>query len=104
MAFRLPAPPRPPGPGPAAGTGPVVVFLPAHDEEATLADVGARAPDNVAGSRVEWPVGGVAARVPDMVAGRRVECLVVDDGSADRTAERATGAGATVLSVPVNRG
>jgi glycosyltransferase involved in cell wall biosynthesis len=84
MAVRLPAPPRLPGPGPAARPGPVVVFLPAHDEEATVA--------------------AVVARVPDMVAGRRVECLVVDDGSADRTAERAAGAGAAVLSVPVNRG
>jgi glycosyltransferase involved in cell wall biosynthesis len=62
----------------------VVVFLPAHDEEATVA--------------------AVVARVPQLVAGRRVECLVVDDGSADRTAAEAAGAGATVLSVPVNRG
>ena len=84
MAVRLPAPPRPPGHGPAAGPGPVVVFLPAHDEEATVA--------------------AVVARVPRLVAGRRVECLVIDDGSADRTAERAAGAGATVLSVAVNRG
>src|SRR5215213_57148 len=72
MAVRLPAPPRPPGSGPTAGPGPVVVFLPAHDEEATVA--------------------AVVARVPDMVAGRRVECLVVDDGSADRTTERGAAA------------
>jgi glycosyltransferase involved in cell wall biosynthesis len=84
MAVRLPAPPRPPGPGPAAGPGPVVLFLPAHDEEATVA--------------------AVVARVPARVAGRRVECLVVDDGSGDRTAERAAAAGATVLSLPANRG
>jgi len=84
MAVRLPAPPRPPGPGPVAGPGPVVVFLPAHDEEATVA--------------------AVVARVPDMVAGRRVECLVVDDGSTDQTAAEAARAGATVLSAPVNRG
>jgi glycosyltransferase involved in cell wall biosynthesis len=62
----------------------VVVFLPAHDEEATVADV--------------------VARVPRLVLGRRVECLVVDDGSGDRTAELAARAGATVLSSPVNRG
>jgi glycosyltransferase involved in cell wall biosynthesis len=62
----------------------VVVFLPAHDEEATVA--------------------AVVARVPRLVAGRRVECLVVDDGSDDRTAERAAGAGATVLSSAINRG
>jgi glycosyltransferase involved in cell wall biosynthesis len=62
----------------------VVVFLPAHDEEATVA--------------------AVVARVPELVAGRRVECLVVDDGSGDRTAELAAGAGATVLPVAGNRG
>jgi glycosyltransferase involved in cell wall biosynthesis len=62
----------------------VVVFLPAHDEEATVA--------------------AVVARVPRLVLGRRVECLVVDDGSGDRTAERAAEAGATVLSAAVNRG
>jgi glycosyltransferase involved in cell wall biosynthesis len=84
MAVRLPAPPRPPGPGPAAGPGPVVLFLPAHDEEATVA--------------------AVVTRVPARVAGRRVECLVVDDGSGDRTAERAAATGATVLSAPANRG
>jgi glycosyltransferase involved in cell wall biosynthesis len=58
----------------------VVVFLPAHDEEATVA--------------------AVVARVPRLVAGRRVECLVVDDGSA----ELAAGAGATVLATGGNRG
>ena len=84
MALRLPAPPRPPGHGPTAGPGPVVVFLPAHDEEATVAEV--------------------VARVPDLVLGRRVECLVVDDGSGDRTAELAAEAGATVLGGAANRG
>jgi len=73
MAVRLPVPP-----------GPVVVFLPAHDEEATVA--------------------AVVATVPALACGRRVECLVVDDGSGDRTAELAAGAGATVLSVATNRG
>jgi hypothetical protein len=114
MALRLPAPPRPPrpsgagdnceqpippsatlplqgtpypGPGsgvPAVGPGPVVLFLPAHDEEATVA--------------------AVVGRVPDRVLGRRVECLVVDDGSGDRTAELAEQAGAAVLGSAVNRG
>ena len=84
MAIRLPAPPPPPGHGPVAGPGPVVVFLPAHDEEATVAEV--------------------VARVPELVLGRRVECLVVDDGSGDRTAELAAAAGATVLSAAANRG
>jgi len=84
MALRLPAPPVPPGLGSAAGPGPVVVFLPAHDEEATVA--------------------AVVARVPALVLGRRVDCLVVDDGSDDRTAELAAAAGATVLSAATNRG
>jgi len=84
MALRLPAPPRPPGDGAPAGPGPVVVFLPAHDEEATVA--------------------AVLARVPELVLGRRVECLVVDDGSGDRTAELAAAAGASVLSLAANRG
>lgn len=84
MALGLPAPPDPPGHGPPAGPGPVVVFLPAHDEEATVA--------------------AVVARVPRFVLGRRVDCLVVDDGSHDRTAELAAAAGATVLSVATNRG
>jgi glycosyltransferase involved in cell wall biosynthesis len=84
MALRLPAPPRPQSHGPQTGPGPVVVFLPAHDEEATVADV--------------------LARVPELVLGRRVECLVVDDGSGDRTAELAAGAGAAVLSGAANRG
>ncbi|HZA84678.1 MAG TPA: glycosyl transferase family 2, partial [Actinomycetes bacterium] len=69
MALRLSAPPRSPGPGPAAGPGPVVLFLPAHDEEATVA--------------------GVVARVPPRVCGRPVQRLAVDDGSTDRTARLA---------------
>jgi glycosyltransferase involved in cell wall biosynthesis len=77
VPFRLPAPPVPPGPGPAAGPGPVVLFLPAHDEQATVA--------------------AVVGRVPEVVLGRRVECLVVDDGSGDRTAALAAAAGAVVL-------
>jgi glycosyltransferase involved in cell wall biosynthesis len=39
VPLRLPAPPAPPAPGPAAGPGPVVLFLPARDEEATVAAV-----------------------------------------------------------------
>ena len=75
--LRLPARPTAPDRGPAAGPGPVVLFLPAHDEEATVA--------------------AVVGRVPDRVGGHPVRCLVVDDGSADRTAELAEGAGAVVL-------
>jgi glycosyltransferase involved in cell wall biosynthesis len=84
VPLRLPAPPDSPTPGPAAGPGPVVLFLPAHDEEATIA--------------------AVVERVPELVLGRRVECLVVDDGSSDRTAELATRAGAAVLGTGANRG
>lgn len=69
--LRLPrrTPPVPPRPLPA---GPVWLLLPAHDEEATVADV--------------------IARVPAQVAGRPVRCAVVDDGSRDGTAEAARGA------------
>jgi glycosyltransferase involved in cell wall biosynthesis len=84
VPLRLPAPPAPPVRGPAAGPGPVVLFLPAHDEEATVA--------------------AVVGRVPARVRGRRVECLVVDDGSSDRTAELAAAAGAEVLGMDANRG
>jgi glycosyltransferase involved in cell wall biosynthesis len=84
VPLRLPAPPATPVPGPAAGPGPVVLFLPAHDEEATVA--------------------AVVGRVPQLVCGRRVECLVVDDGSGDRTGELAAAAGATVLDTGANRG
>jgi glycosyltransferase involved in cell wall biosynthesis len=86
VPFRLPAPPVPPGAGPVAGPGPVVLFLPAHDEAATVA--------------------AVVGRVPALVRGRRVQCLVVDDGSGDRTAELAAGAGAVVVGTgaATNRG
>jgi glycosyltransferase involved in cell wall biosynthesis len=84
VPLRLPAPPARPAPGPAAGPGPVVLFLPAHDEEATVA--------------------AVVARVPERVLGRPVECLVVDDGSGDRTAALAAAAGAVVLGGGANRG
>lgn len=63
---------------------PVILFLPAHDEEAS--------------------VGAVVARAPDHVGGRPVRCLVVDDGSTDGTATRATAAGAAVVSLPAHAG
>lgn len=62
----------------------ISVVLPAHDEEAT--------------------VRGVVERVPSTVCGVPVEVTVVDDGSGDRTAERARSAGARVVSFPRNRG
>ncbi|HWN20737.1 MAG TPA: lysylphosphatidylglycerol synthase domain-containing protein [Gaiellaceae bacterium] len=68
----------------AADDGHVVLFLPAHDEEASVADV--------------------VRRVPARVLGRPVRCLVVDDGSTDGTAAEAALAGAEVLSFERNRG
>jgi uncharacterized membrane protein YbhN (UPF0104 family) len=63
---------------------PVVLFLPAHEEEASVA--------------------AVVRRVPTEVLGHPVACLVIDDGSTDATAERAAGAGATVVSMGTNQG
>jgi glycosyltransferase involved in cell wall biosynthesis len=60
-----------------ASPRPVVVFFPARDEERS--------------------VGEVVARVPAEVCGRPVRCIVVDDGSRDRTAAKAEGAGAHVV-------
>ena len=70
-------------PAPAAD-GHVVLFMPAHEEEAS--------------------VGNVVRRVPERVLGRPVRCLVVDDGSGDGTAAAARAAGAEVLSFERNRG
>ncbi|MGH9013544.1 MAG: glycosyltransferase family 2 protein [Acidimicrobiia bacterium] len=58
---------------------PVVLFLPARDEEAT--------------------VGAVVARAPHRVLGHPVQCVVVDDGSADATAARTRAAGADVVAL-----
>ena len=63
---------------------PVVVFLPAHDEEQVIASV--------------------IRRIPTAVAGRGVQVLVIDDGSSDATAQEARGAGAEVLSLGHNQG
>ncbi len=83
--LRLPAqrPPRPRADS-VNEAAPVVVFLPAHDEEAV--------------------VGDVARRVPRTLCGRPVLVLVVDDGSTDATAQQAAAAGATVIAVTPNRG
>ncbi len=78
---RLPSRPAPVADDPAA---PVVVFMPARDEEAT--------------------VGEVVRRLPRRVGGRAVRVLVVDDGSADATAQRAVEAGARVIGVHPGRG
>jgi uncharacterized membrane protein YbhN (UPF0104 family) len=63
---------------------PVLLFMPAFNEEAS--------------------VHPCLERVPATVLGRRVEVLVVDDGSSDRTVEIARAAGAEVYSLPQNRG
>jgi glycosyltransferase involved in cell wall biosynthesis len=61
-----------------------VLFLPAHDEEAS--------------------VGAVVRRAPATVLGRPVIVLVIDDGSRDRTVEVARAAGARVQEVAENEG
>lgn len=85
-ALRLPRslPPRPPAGTAPAPDAPVVLFLPAHDEQDA--------------------VGAVVARAPERVCGRRVAVLVVDDGSTDATAAVAAAAGARVLRHDRNRG
>ena len=83
-ALRLPrgAAARPAASG--APDGPVVLFLPAHNEQDA--------------------VGEVVRRAPQEVCGRPVKVLVVDDGSTDATAVRAEAAGARVLPHGVNQG
>ncbi|MBI3097778.1 MAG: glycosyltransferase [Planctomycetes bacterium] len=66
-------------------TNRLLVYLPALNEEATLAQVIGRVPRSVPGVS-------------------EVEVLVVDDGSTDRTVELARAAGATVISHGTNRG
>lgn len=63
---------------------PVLVFFPAHNEQATVADV--------------------VARTPRSVGGHPVQVLVVDDGSTDATAAVATAAGAEVVTFAQNQG
>ena len=83
--FRLPrAAPGPPPVTSGSGDDPVVLFLPAHNEEESVA--------------------GVIHRIPDQVCGRQVLALVIDDGSTDATARMAREAGAEVVSMAENRG
>jgi glycosyltransferase involved in cell wall biosynthesis len=70
---------NPPGLG-----APVAIVIPAYNEAPTVAEV--------------------VAEIPKEAAGLQTEVIVVVDGSADATAERATAAGALVCDVPVNRG
>lgn len=69
---------------PVADDAPVVLFMPAYNEEAA--------------------VGACVRRTPDTVAGRPVEVLVIDDGSADHTVTRAAEAGAEVIELGSNQG
>ncbi len=85
--WRLPRdlPQRPPAlPGSAGPDAPVVVFLPAHNEEDVIASV--------------------LRRIPERAHGHRVEVFVIDDGSVDATAERAACAGAEVIRLGRNQG
>jgi glycosyltransferase involved in cell wall biosynthesis len=70
---------NPPGQG-----APIAIVIPAYNEEPTVAQV--------------------VRGIPAEIAGRRTEVIVVNDGSADRTVEEATAAGALVCDIPVNRG
>lgn len=67
-----------------APRSPVVLFMPAHNEQES--------------------VGACVRRTPSSVLGRPVQVLVVDDGSTDETAARARAAGAEVIRLPENRG
>jgi uncharacterized membrane protein YbhN (UPF0104 family) len=83
--LRLPRerPPRPPRAA-IPPEAPVVVVLPAYQEEEI--------------------VGAVVTRIPTSVHGRPTVTIVVDDGSTDATAARAAAAGATVVSHRTHRG
>jgi glycosyltransferase involved in cell wall biosynthesis len=63
---------------------PLVVVIPAYNEEPTVA--------------------GVVSAIPGQAAGLPIEVIVVVDGAKDETAARAISAGALVCDVPVNRG
>ena len=82
--LRLAPPPPSPALPAAPPDGPIVLFLPAHNEEASVANV--------------------VHQVPRLMLGRAVQCLVIDDGSTDRTAEVAAAAGAEVVSLGRNQG
>jgi hypothetical protein len=87
LAGRLRLPrrlPSLPPPEPASCPGPVVLFLPARDEELSVASV--------------------IARAPTEVLGHPVECVVIDDGSTDATVARARAAGAQVVATGTGHG
>jgi len=63
---------------------PVVVVIPAYNEEENIA--------------------AVLSEIPEQVCGRPLGAIVVDDGSSDRTAEVVRGAGVPVVQNPFRRG
>ncbi|MEM7094163.1 MAG: lysylphosphatidylglycerol synthase domain-containing protein [Actinomycetota bacterium] len=67
-----------------AADAPVVLFMPAYNEEEA--------------------VGACIDRAPSEVHGRPVQVLVIDDGSADATAQVARDAGAEVIELGQNQG
>ena len=74
---------RSPSP-PSMPDGPIILFLPAHNEATTVADV--------------------LRRAPDVVLGHPVVRVVIDDGSTDGTSGIAAGAGAEIVRLEPNRG
>lgn len=68
----------------ARAADPVVLFMPAHNEEESVA--------------------GCVRRAPASVCGHPVRVLVISDGSTDATACRARAAGAEVIELSENRG
>jgi len=72
------------GRGPAEAGRPIVLFMPALNEEKA--------------------VGECIRRVPAEIAGHPVHTLIIDDGSTDRTAQIATNTGAEVVSFGETRG
>ncbi|MGC6478270.1 MAG: glycosyltransferase [Ilumatobacteraceae bacterium] len=70
--------------GPAEAGRPIVLFMPALNEEKA--------------------VGECIRRVPAEIAGHPVHTLIIDDGSTDRTAQIATNTGAEVVSFGETRG
>jgi len=72
------------GATPIPAHAPVVLFMPAYNEEEAVA--------------------GCIARVPQQVHGRPVELFIVDDGSRDSTVARARASGAEVVLLGQNQG
>jgi glycosyltransferase involved in cell wall biosynthesis len=69
---------------PAGAGAALAIVIPAYNEEPTVAEV--------------------VAEIPPETAGLATEVIVVVDGAKDATATQASGAGALVCDVPVNRG